>query len=127
MIKTIAAGIVVALSALIFVVASEFLVVAWLQASTFDITGNFFLTGVAPVHFIVQGAIISATAPLLRRQPILLVGIYLVISLGSYFAMLSEFANPMADIIRYEISALISAVVWLFINRKRIFLPASTQ
>lgn len=124
--KTLGIGFLVFLGAFVFVVLSELAVVFWLETAPMDITGNIFLTAVGPAHLIVQGLVISIIAPVLRRKAGLFVGLYIAFTLGLYILMLSAFENPLGDILRYEISTIFAASVWLFINRRRIFVHATT-
>ena len=124
--KTIGLGFAVAFLALVSVILSEATVIFWLSAAPFDVTGNFFLTGVSPVHLLVQGVIISAIAPLLRKNAWVFVGIYIAVALSLYVVMLILLSNPMGDIIRYEISTAAAAAVGLFLNRQRIYTYAAT-
>lgn len=121
MIRTLAYGLIIAVCAFASVIGSELLVVEWLKVAPFDVTASIFLTAVVPVHLVVQGLIISVIAPLLRRKAWLFIGLYLAVALGFYVTMLSAFANPMADIIRYELSTIVTVALWLLVNRGRVF------
>ena len=124
--KTIGLGFVVGFIALVSVILSEAGVIFWLSAAPFDVTGNFFLAGVSPVHLIVQGAIISAIAPLLRKNARIFVAVYIAVALALHIAVLILLSNPMGDIIRYEISTAVAAAVSLFLNKQRIFSHSAT-
>lgn len=125
--KTFGFGVLIAFAALVFVIGSELAVTTWLSVAPLDVTGNFYLTAVFPVHLIIQGILISTLAPVFGHKPVPYILLYAVLASAAYAAMLNTFANPPWDIVRYEISALLCMVIWLGVNRRRIFTSPGTH
>ncbi len=119
--KNFAFGLLIIICARISVIASELLAIEWLAMAPFDATGSLFLSVVIPIHLLVQGIIVSGIAVLMRRQAWLFIGVYAVVAMTAYGMMLLNFANPVADVVRYELSTLVAISIWVTVNRRRIF------
>ena len=119
--KTFGFAVLTVFAALVSIILSEIAVMQWLSVAPFDVTGAFFSTAVVPAHLIIQGIMVSALAPVLRRKATGFLATYVVVVMGFYAFMLNAFMNPPMDILRYELSVVFAIAVWVFINRKRIF------
>ena len=119
--KAFGLGVAAFFTGILSVVGSEVTSFIWLDIGTMDLTGNFFLLVVVPAHLIAQGVVISLFAPLYRNNPKVYLAIHTVVAMGLYGAFLNFAANPVSDILVYEVSTLGTILFWSFVNRGRIF------
>ena len=120
MVKKVLFTVIVLIAAPLAAIATELAVARLLDMATWDVTGQFFTTGVLPVMLVIQVIVVSLLVPVFRSQLILNLGLYVLVAAGFYAFMLAQFFNPPSDILRYEVVLALAIAVAVGLNWNRL-------